>query len=64
MSSNKFSDDFGTFKRSSENEFSRVCLGFQTTFGVGRTLFRYRFANKLFSIGERVFHFGKLDFAA
>ena len=51
-------------KRSSENKFSRVCLGFQTTFGFGRTLFRYRFTDEFFRVGERVFDFGKLDFAA
>lgn len=62
MSSNNFSDDLGTLfcKRLSETFFR-----FQTTFQLfGLSLFRYRFANKLFSIGERVFDFGKLDFAA
>ena len=42
----------------------RVCSGFQTTFGFGRTLFRYRFTDELFRIGECVFHFGELYFAA
>ena len=42
----------------------KVCSGFQTTFGFGRTLFRYRFTDELFRIGECVFHFGELYFAA